>query len=380
MKRIRKITALLMVLVLFAGVIVPSTSADAATVKIKNLYTKKTANYTKNSKNYLYVNNTKVDMTNIPIFLSSGAYMGGVAKIFKNSSLKVKIEDSNVNGKGVMKLTYGKKVLTITENTKTAKINGVTTTLPAAPFRAYYTAKKVTRWVVPLWAVCNRLGISYQRTNDGIIRIGGTTNNSNPNDNNNNTNSGKTVVLCLDAGHGGSDSGAGGNGLREKDLTLAIVLAAKKYFDGDKRFKVYYTRTSDTYPSLSARYNLANTKNSDLFVSVHINSFSATSQGSETLYNPNRLSATKKNSITSKELATTMQKYMVNATGFRNRGLVSRTGLAVLNGTKMPACLMEFGFISNRTEAMSMKSGTTRYGKAVYDGIVNLCKTKKLIQ
>lgn len=378
MKKIRKITALFMVLVLFAGVIMPSTNADAATVKVTNLYTKKTANYTKNSKNYLYVNNTKINMTNIPIFLSSGAYMGSVAKIFKNSSLNVKLEDSNVNGKGVIKLTYGNKVLTMTENTKTAKLNGVTTTLAAAPFRAYYTAKKVTRWVVPLWSVCARLGISYTRTTDGIIRIGGTTNNNN--NNNNNTTPNKTVVLCLDAGHGGSDSGAAGNGLKEKNMTLSIVLAAKKYFDADSRFKVYYTRTSDTYPSLSARYNLANTKASDLFVSVHINSFTATSQGSETLYNPNRLTATTRNNITSKELATIMQKYMVNATGFRNRGLVSRTDLAVLNGTKMPACLLEYGFISNRTEAMSMKSGTTRYGKALYDGIVNLCQTKNLIK
>lgn len=378
MRKIRKIAALFMVLVLFAGVIVPSTQVDAATVSVKNLYTKKTANYTKLPKNYLYVNNKKIDMTNIPIFMSSGAYVGSVAKIFKNSTLNVKLEDSKVNGKGVLKLTYGKKVLTITENTKTAKLNGVTTTLAAAPFRAYYNAKKVTRWVVPLWSVCSRLGISYQRTSDGVIRIGGTTNNNTGGTEPNN-NTSKTVVLCLDAGHGGSDSGATGNGLKEKNLTLAIVLAAKKYFDADSRFKVYYTRTSDTYPTLSARYNMANTKSSDLFVSVHINSFTATSQGSETLYNPNRLTATEKNSITSKELATTMQKYMVSATGFRNRGLVSRTDLAVLNGTKMPACLLEFGFITNKTEALSMKSGTTRYGKAVYDGIVNLCKTKKLI-
>ena len=64
-------------------------------------------------------------------------------------------------------------------------------------------------------------------------------------------------ILVLDAGHGGSDSGATGNRLREKDLTLSIVLAAKKQFDKDKNYAVYYTRTTDTYPSLTDRSDLA---------------------------------------------------------------------------------------------------------------------------
>mgnify|MGYP000700724132 FL=1 len=66
-------------------------------------------------------------------------------------------------------------------------------------------------------------------------------------------------ILVLDAGHGGSDSGATGNRLREKDLTLSIVLAAKKQFDKDKNYAVYYTRTTDTYPSLTDRSDLATT-------------------------------------------------------------------------------------------------------------------------
>ena len=88
------------------------------------------------------------------------------------------------------------------------------------------------------------------------------------------TNSAKPVIVVLDAGHGGRDSGAVGNGLQEKEMTLSIILSAKKYFDQDRRFKVYYTRTTDKTVSLKSRYSLANKKNADFYISIHINSYS----------------------------------------------------------------------------------------------------------
>lgn len=184
------------------------------------------------------------------------------------------------------------------------------------------------------------------------------------------------VTMVIDAGHGGSDSGATGNGLKEKNLNLAIVLAAKKYFDNDSRFKVYYTRTADTYPSLDDRCKLANNNNVDLFLCVHINSASSSARGTETLYNPNRNLATAKNGITSKDFATAMQKAVVETTGFTNRGLKSRTDLRVLNQTNMPACLIEYGFISNTREARIMNANTAKYGKELYNAVVNFMKTK----
>ncbi len=364
----RKLTALLMALVMFIGVMMPSTSVNAATTTVKDMYTGKTTTVTTLSQNYVYVNGTKINMTNIPVFIRSGNYMGSVAKIFKNSSLNVKLTDTKVNGVAGLKLTYGSKVLIISQGTNVATLNGTTVKLAAVPFRAYYTKSKVTRWVVPISSVCNKLGINYTRSSSGVISLTTKSNTTT-------TTTKKKIVIVIDAGHGGVDSGATGNGLKEKNLTLSIVLAAKKYFDSNSRFTVYYTRTSDTYPSLTSRSTLANNKNADLFLCVHINSYLKTSKGTETLYNANRLSSTKKNGITSKVLATTMQKYAVAATGFTNRGLVNRTGLSVLNKTKMPACLIEYGFITNPTEAASMKSGTTRYGKALYNATVALCKS-----
>ena len=162
--------------------------------------------------------------------------------------------------------------------------------------------------------------------------------------------------------------------MAEKNLTLAIVLAAKKSFDKDSRFQVSYTRTADTYPSLSQRANLANNKNADMFLCVHINSASASAHGTETLWNADRNSVTQKKGLTSKTLATTMHNGAIAATGFTNRGLVNRPNLYVLKHTNMPACLIEYGFISNKTESARMKANTSVYGKALYNSVVNLMK------
>ena len=108
------------------------------------------------------------------------------------------------------------------------------------------------------------------------------------------------------------------------------------------------TRSTDVYVALSERYNIANRNNADIFVSIHLNSASSSSaKGIETLY---------KNT---KALASDIQTEMISATRATNRGLKYRSDLAVLNGTKMPASLVETGFISNPTESSSL--ATTSY-------------------
>lgn len=180
-------------------------------------------------------------------------------------------------------------------------------------------------------------------------------------------------IVVIDAGHGGSDSGATGNGLREKDLTLSIVLGAKDYFDDNKNYAVYYTRITDTYPSLTERSQLANDVGADYFLSCHINSAGATAKGSETLYNSQGYKAT--NGVTSYKWAANVHGFTKKATEFTDRGLVNRTGLAVLRHTKTASTLTEFGFISNKTEAKSMKANTKKYGKAMYDSVVKMFQT-----
>lgn len=374
----KRLTGLLMILTLCLGLVAPANNVSAATSKVKITY-KGTVRTYSGRKNSVYVNNKKKGITKVPIFKKSGAYVGPVDTIFKNTTLKASVSyDAKT-----LTLQYGSKTLKFKNGSRIVTVNGVVdkNKMGAAAMYITYTSSGKKRWVVPLKSVCKRLGISYKYSG-GAVRLGGVTNSvpttsvqptteTMPET----TGSGQ-VTMVIDAGHGGSDSGATGNGLKEKNLNLAIVLAAKKYFDNDSRFKVYYTRTADTYPSLDDRCKLANNNNVDLFLCVHINSASSSARGTETLYNPNRNLATAKNGITSKDFATAMQKAVVETTGFTNRGLKSRTNLRVLNQTNMPACLIEYGFISNTTEARIMNANTAKYGKELYNAVVNFMKTK----
>jgi N-acetylmuramoyl-L-alanine amidase len=83
----------------------------------------------------------------------------------------------------------------------------------------------------------------------------------------------KITKIVLDAGHGGKDNGARGEYSNEKDLTLSIILKLGKLIQDSMRdVQPFYTRVSDTYPTLEERHEIANKAAADLFISVHINS------------------------------------------------------------------------------------------------------------
>ncbi len=86
-------------------------------------------------------------------------------------------------------------------------------------------------------------------------------------------NGGKVSKIVLDAGHGGKDAGARGQFSSEKDVTLGIVMKLGAIIrDSMKGVQVIYTRTTDEYPELKDRHEIANRANGDIFISVHINS------------------------------------------------------------------------------------------------------------
>lgn len=152
--------------------------------------------------------------------------------------------------------------------------------------------------------------------------------------------------ICIDPGHGGKDPGAVDDTKDDKIYSEEsdIALKVATQFANELKFlgaKVIMTRTGDTYPTLGERCRIANTNNVDVFVSIHCNSFSPSSQGVETLFNPK--------SKEGKRLAGLMQQELV-ATRAVTRGIKERNDLYVLNGTKMPAVLVEVGFLSNVAE------------------------------
>lgn len=372
--KVKRVVGVLAALLLCVCMIMPVNTDAAAQVRVRTV--KGVTSSYSGRMNYCYVNGQKRNLTKYPIFKKSGAYMGPVGAILRSSKLKVKTSSKG----NKLTLTYGPNTVVVRADSRTAVTNGQSSTMGAAAIHGTYTATGKKRWIVPLNSVCTRLGINYKLTN-GKIYISGTTKSSSNNTTRSTTttkpsttSSKDKIKIVIDAGHGGSDSGATGNGMAEKNLTLAIVLAAKRSFDKDNRFQVSYTRTSDTYPSLSQRANLANNKNADMFLCVHINSASASAHGTETLWSKSRNSVTQKKGLTSKTLATAMHNGAVAVTGFTNRGLVDRPNLYVLKHTNMPACLIEYGFISNKTESARMKANTSAYGKALYNSVVNLMK------
>ena len=349
-----------------------------ASSRVKVTYKGVTATYSK-KKTYIYVNGQKLSLGSSPVFLKSGAYVGPLSRIFFKSALHVGHKASG----NQITLTYKSHSLTLKDGSIAVVLDGKKEkdALGAIPMKAaVYKGTTSQKWIVPLKSVCKRLGLDYDMQ-DGVISITEPEADSADDIADNLSSEGadsvsvpanpssKKVVLVMDAGHGGVDSGANGKLYREKNMTLAIVLQAKKYFDRDSRFKVLYTRTADTYPSLDDRCKLANKNNADLFICVHINSAGKTSTGTETLYSRSRVNATRKNGITSLQLATAMQKAVVRTTGFTNRGLVDRPNLRVLKKTNMPACLIEYGFISNPTEEKIMHAALSRYGRELYEGI-----------
>lgn len=154
------------------------------------------------------------------------------------------------------------------------------------------------------------------------------------------TGSGGKKIVVIDAGHGGTDSGAVSlTGRYEKTFTLATVLKIQQLLANDPQIEVVLTRTDDTYPTLQDRVDLANGLKADVFLSIHGNKSpdgGPGPNGSETHY-------TKKDSLL---LAQTMQKYLLQSTGFKDRGL-KQDNLFVNKNTLMPAVLLECGFLSN---------------------------------
>lgn len=175
-------------------------------------------------------------------------------------------------------------------------------------------------------------------------------------------------IIVLDAGHGGDDPGAIGNSLREKDLTLAMLLSANKLFEEDGTIKCYVTRNDDTYLSLSQRAAFAN-ELGDAFISIHINAATnPAAKGTETysLY-PNDQG----NGLISYTLAEEILNQLLGKLGTINRG-VKTANWTVIKESKIPATLIEIGFISNPDEAAMMAKNIDEVGESIYKGIVNL--------
>lgn len=169
---------------------------------------------------------------------------------------------------------------------------------------------------------------------------------------------GKTIII--DPGHGGDnnkvynghigDSGAISpyTGTREKDLTLAVAIKLKEELKS-RGYNIIMTREHDVYVDLYKRAEIANNTDASVFISIHFNTLAnANTKGIMTLYCPSYESEVK--SSDQYDFAKIMHKTLISQLNRVDKSIRKRPELVVIRETKMPAVLLELGFLTNKEE------------------------------
>jgi len=209
-------------------------------------------------------------------------------------------------------------------------------------------------------------------------------------------------LVVLDAGHGGQDEGAtGASGLLEKDLVLDIARRLAKRLER-QGVSVLLTRGDDQFLSLEQRTAVANDARADLFLSIHANaSRSRRPKGIETYFasldatdDAAREVADRENEALgatapefdrsdplaailgdlietehlqeSSEFAKLAQHELARLDLSRSRG-VKQAPFVVLMGVRMPASLVEIGFLTNAEEEKHLRGA--RHREAIADAL-----------
>lgn len=165
----------------------------------------------------------------------------------------------------------------------------------------------------------------------------------------------KKRVIVIDPGHGGDDLGTQSTSkprYKEKHLNLATAKMLAVFLE-QMGYTIIMTRSDDSFLTLEKRAEIANKLKSDLFVSVHYNSAPAKqADGIEVFYY--REDANKERVVASKLLAQLVLNQVLEQTDAKSRG-VKHGDLSVIRNTKMPAILVEGGFLTNDEEMDKLK-------------------------
>ncbi|OYQ32939.1 hypothetical protein CHU95_17920 [Niveispirillum lacus] len=204
-------------------------------------------------------------------------------------------------------------------------------------------------------------------------------------------------LVVIDPGHGGQDPGAIAlNGLREKDITLAMAKELRRQLLATGRYRVALTRDKDQFIPLRDRPAIARTKGADLFISLHADSITGKQVRGLSIYTLSEkasdreaeMLAQRENqsdaivgmdlSVQSADIATILigmsQRDTMNQSR-RFASLVLRNldpsiavlpsplrsaGFAVLTAPDVPAVLVEMGYLSHSQDAKLLGSDAHR--------------------
>ena len=178
----------------------------------------------------------------------------------------------------------------------------------------------------------------------------------------------KKGVVVLDPGHGGGDPGCGPIGALEKDVVLSIAMILKDKLE-EQDITVVMTRDTDKGVSLEDRTIIANDAQADLFVSIHCNAFEGKASGLECYYHEDEVG---------KQMAIDVTTAAASL-GVRTREVRSQ-GFQVLRGTKMPAVLVEVGFLTDETERAQLltEEHQTKLADAMLSAVLASLQTVKV--
>lgn len=195
--------------------------------------------------------------------------------------------------------------------------------------------------------------------------------------------------IMIDAGHGGKDRGTFSDplALSEKEVALDVALRLQAILT-QQGFEVAQIRTDDVFVEKGQRALMAQLAEADLFVSIHFNAAgNPNARGTETyVLTPARQRSTGDASSPIAELGSEsgnvtdawnvvlgeeVHRALIDRLGTVDRGL-KRARFAVLRLAKMPAILIEAGFLSHEEEAREIASPTRRgeIAEAMANGIV----------
>src|SRR4029077_3554380 len=148
-------------------------------------------------------------------------------------------------------------------------------------------------------------------------------------------------TVVIDPGHGGLDRGGiPGQSVPEKMVALDTALRLQRLLQG-AGLRTVMTRTTDVFVPLSVRSAIANAQSDAIFVSIHYNAARRSSARGIETYSENNRGAV---------LAARIQRQIVTRVSTENRGIRSAE-YYVLRNCRLPAVLVECGFLTNPVEA-----------------------------
>ncbi len=268
-----------------------------------------------------------------------------------------------VQGKSQVVVERGRDRVVLTMGSAAARVNGAEKPLPDGVPATAMSYRGQGHTMVPLRFFSEVLGCSVsweQGSYTARVSSAGLDTPISP----------ERFLIALDAGHGGSASGAYYENTAEKDLNLSMTLKLDEILRG-LGYRTMLTRNSDSDVGLKRRSVLANEAKADIFVSIHCNA-SETNHDFQGLYVYHY-----PGSVQGAVLAQAIQTPACQFTGAIDRGINS-ANFSVVRESKMPAVLVETGFMTCHEELLRLKDDAyqTRMALGIAQGIIRYLNGK----